>query len=127
MMLAGLVLREHISIGLASGLAIALTGVTLVVYEPGATGDSLGITLTVVSIGFCALYSVLTRRLLLDDSTLTVLLAQQVAALGFAVILASLVEVTGSTGWDVGGLSAGAVLGRPHPACCTTASASGSS
>jgi len=111
MLLAGLVLREHISIGLASGLAIALTGVTLVVYEPGAAGDALGITLIVVSIGFCALYSVLTRRLLLDDSTLSVVLAQQVAALGFVVILASVVQGTRGTGWDVVGLSAGAVLG----------------
>jgi len=41
----------------------------------------------VVSIGFCALYTVLTRRLMLDDSSLTVVLAQQAAALVFAVAL----------------------------------------
>ena len=71
---------------------MAIAGVLLVVYQPGATGDAVGITLTVVSIGFCALYSVLTRRLLLDDSALTVVLAQQVAALLFAVALATVVE-----------------------------------
>ena len=71
MLLAALVLREHIPTALAASVAVAVTGVLLVVYQPGATGDSVGITLTLVSIGFCALYSVLTRRLLLDDSSLT--------------------------------------------------------
>ena len=81
MLLAALVLHEHIPLPLAAAVGVALSGVLLVVYQPGATGDAVGITLTVVSIGFCALYSVLTRRLLLDDSALTVVLAQQVAAL----------------------------------------------
>ena len=79
----------------------------LVVFQPGATGDAVGITLTLVSIGFCALYAVLTRRLLLDDSVLTVVLAQQAAALVFAVGLATLVEVVGGTGWDLAGHGAG--------------------
>jgi drug/metabolite transporter (DMT)-like permease len=60
-----------------------------------------------VSIGFCALYSVLTRRLLLDDSSLNVVLAQQAAALVFAVGLATVVAVAGGTGWDLGGHGAG--------------------
>jgi len=91
MLLAALVLREHIPLGLAAGVAVAIAGVLLVVYQPGATGDPVGITLTLVSIGFCALYSVLTRRLLLDDSSLNVVLAQQAAALVFAVALATVV------------------------------------
>jgi drug/metabolite transporter (DMT)-like permease len=111
LLLAALVLREHISIGLAAGLAVALTGVMLVVYQPGAAGDAVGIALTLVSIGFCALYSILTRRLLLDDSSLVVVLAQQAAALGFALILATLVELTGGTGWDVVGLGLVTLLG----------------
>jgi drug/metabolite transporter (DMT)-like permease len=107
MLLAALVLREHIPVGLAVGVAVAITGVLLVVYQPGATGDSVGITLTVVSVGFCALYSVLTRRLLLDDSSLTVVLTQQAAALVFAVALVTVVGFAGGTGWDLRGHGTG--------------------
>ncbi len=106
MLLAALVLREHIPLPLAAAVAIAIAGVLLVVYQPGATGDAVGITLTAVSIGFCALYAVLTRRLLLDDSALTVL-AQQIAAFVFAVGLATVVALAGGPGWDLTGHGAG--------------------
>ena len=107
MLLAALMLHEHIPLPLAAAVGVALSGVLLVVYQPGATGDTVGITLTVVSIGFCALYSVLTRRLLLDDSALTVVLAQQVAALLFAIALATFVQMVGGTRWDLAGHGAG--------------------
>jgi drug/metabolite transporter (DMT)-like permease len=110
MLLAALVLREHIPLPLATAVAVAIAGVLLVVYQPGANGDAIGITLTVVSIGFCALYSVLTRRMLLDDSALTVVLAQQVAALVFAVVLAAVVAMLGGAGWDLRGHGAGGWL-----------------
>jgi drug/metabolite transporter (DMT)-like permease len=108
--LAALVLRERIPPALATMVAVAMAGALLVVYQPGATGDAVGVTLTVVSIGFCALYTVLTRRLMLDDSSLTVVLAQQTAALVFAVALASGVELAGGPGWDLAGLDTGAWL-----------------
>ena len=111
LLLAALVLREYIPAALAASVAVAISGVLLVVYQPGATGEAVGITLTLVSIGFCALYSVFTRRLMLDDSSLTVVLAQQAAALGFAVVLATVVGMAGGTGWDLDGLGAGAWLG----------------
>ena len=111
MLLAALVLREHIPLPLAVFVGIAVTGVLLVVYQPGATGAMVGVTLTLVSVGFCALYTVLTWRLLLDDSSLNVVLVQQMAALGFAVVLASVVDVAGGPGWDLAGLSAGTWLG----------------
>ena len=107
MLLAALVLREHIPPTLAAAVAVAIAGVLLVVYQPGATGEAVGITLTVVSIGFCALYSVLTRRLLLDDSSLNVVLAQQAAALVFAFALATVVALADGPGWDLGGHDAG--------------------
>jgi probable blue pigment (indigoidine) exporter len=110
LILAALVLREHISLALAGAIAVAIAGVLLVVYDPGASGATVGITLTLVSIGFCALYTVLTRYLMLDDSSLSVVLAQQVVALAFAVALASAVELVGGTGWNLAGLSAGAWL-----------------
>ena len=111
LLLAALVLREHIPAALAASIGVALVGVLLVVYQPGATGDTVGITLTLVSIGFCALYTVLTRRLMLDDSSLNVVLAQQAAALVFAAALATVVGLAGGTGWDLGGLSAGTWVG----------------
>jgi drug/metabolite transporter (DMT)-like permease len=110
LLLAALVLRERIPPALAVTVAVAMSGALLVVYQPGATGDAVGVTLTVVSIGFCALYTVLTRRLMLDDSSLTVVLAQQTAALAIAVALASGVELAGGPGWDLAGLDTGAWL-----------------
>lgn len=101
LVLAALVLREHIPLGLAIWIAVAVTGALLVVYQPGASGEPIGISLTLISIGFCAVYTVLTRRLLLDDSSLRVVLAQQIVALGFAVVLASVVELVGGPGWDL--------------------------
>lgn len=111
LLLAALVLREHIPAALAVAVAVAVLGVLLVVYQPGVTGDAVGITLTTVSVSFCALYTVLTRRLLLDDSSLTVVLVQQAAALVFALLLATVVDVGGGTGWDLAGLGATAWLG----------------
>ena len=107
LLLAALVLHERIPPPLAAAIAVAMAGVLLVVYQPGASGDAVGITLTVVSIGFCAMYAVLTRRLLLDDSSVAVVLAQQLTALVFAVVLATVVAMAGAPGWDLGGHSAG--------------------
>ena len=104
-------LREHIPPALAVCVGVAITGVLLVVYQPGATGQAVGITLTLVSVGCCALYTVLTRRLMLDDSSLNVVLAQQAAALVFALVLATVVTLVGGTGWDLAGLGAGPLLG----------------
>lgn len=111
LLLAALVLREHIPAARAAAVAVAVLGVMLVVYQPGATGAAAGVTLTLVSVGFCALYTVLTRRLLLDDSSLTVVLTQQAAALAFAVVLATVVDLFGDTGWDLAGLDVTALLG----------------
>lgn len=88
MLLAVLLLRERIAAATLVGVAVALVGVLLVVYRPGASGDATGISLTIGAVSACAFYTVLTRRLLLDDSSLEVALVQQLAALGFAVVLA---------------------------------------
>lgn len=89
MVLAVLLLRERIAGVTMVAVAIALAGVLLVLYRPGASGDVLGISLTVGAVSACAFYTVLTRWLLLDDSSLEVVLVQQVAALTFAVVLAA--------------------------------------
>ena len=111
LLLATLILREHVPPALAVTVAVAIFGALLVLYQPGASGDAVGITLTLISIGFCALYTVLTRRLMLNDSSLTVVLAQQAAALVFAAAAASVVELAGGPGWDLAGLSTGTWLG----------------
>ena len=95
---AVLLLRERVAAATAAGVAAALVGVVLVIYRPGATGDTLGIALTVGAVTACATYTVLTRRLLLDDSSLTVVLAQQAAALTFAVVLVGLAWASGTSG-----------------------------
>jgi drug/metabolite transporter (DMT)-like permease len=54
LVLAALVLRECISLRLAVLVSAAVAGVLLVVYQPGASGDLVGILLTVASVGSVA-------------------------------------------------------------------------
>ncbi|MFC7725479.1 DMT family transporter [Nocardioides sp. GCM10028917] len=95
MLLAVLILRERLAAATVTAVAVALVGVLLVVYRPGATGDVAGISLTMGAVLACAIYTVLTRWLLLDDGSLQVVLGQQVAALIFAVAAAA-------TSWALG-------------------------
>jgi len=95
MLLAVLVLRERIALATVAAVAVAMVGVMLVIYRPGAAGDALGVALTVAAVAACAFYAVLTRRLLLDDSSLAVVLVQQVVALGFAGVLAGTASAAG--------------------------------
>lgn len=97
MLLAVLILRERIAPATMVALAISLTGVLLVLYRPGASGDAIGIALTVGAVSACASYTVLTRRMLLDDGSLEVVLVQQVTALCFAVVTAGIASGTGLT------------------------------
>ncbi len=98
MLLAVHVLRERIAAATMVAVAIALIGVLLVLYRPGASGDAVGISLTVGAVSACAFYTVLTRRLLLDDGSLEVVLVQQIAALCFGVTLTGTVAAIGITG-----------------------------
>ncbi len=116
LLLAAALLREHIPAALAAALGTAVVGVLLVVYQPGTAGDAAGVALTVSAVGACALYTVLTRRLLLEDKSLPLVLAQQVAALVFAVLLATAVQLATGNGWSIGSL---------HSATWVAAAASG--
>ena len=75
-------------------MVAAFTGVLLIIQQRGG-GTTPGIALTVAGVACCALYTVLCRRLLLDDATLAVVLVQQLAALGFAIVLATAFAATG--------------------------------
>ena len=56
--------------------------------------------------GCCALYTVLCRKLLIDDSTLPVVLVQQLAALAFAAVLAAAFAVAGQVALPTTGSAA---------------------
>ena len=75
---------------------VAVAGAVLVLQGPGTSGQLGGIVLTLGAVLACALYTVLTRRLLLDDGSLVVVLGQQVLA--FVLVLLALV-VGMITGW----------------------------
>ena len=92
-LLAAIVLREHISPGMLAALAMAVLGVLLVVYEPGASGAASGILLTTGAVGACAIYTVAARRLLADDASLVVAAVQQATALLFAILLLAVAEI----------------------------------
>jgi probable blue pigment (indigoidine) exporter len=96
MLLARLVLRERVAAATAVAVAVATVGVLLVIYRPGAAGDAVGVALTVAAVAACAVYAVITRRVLLDDSSLTVVLVQQVVALCFAVVVAGIALAVGA-------------------------------
>lgn len=91
-LLAAIVLREHISPKMQAALAVAVLGVLLVVYEAGAGGAASGILLTSAAVGACAVYTVAARRLLVDDTSLVVAAVQQATALVFAFLLLAVAE-----------------------------------
>lgn len=104
-LLAVVLLREHVSAPLLTAMAVAVVGVLLIVYRPGAAGSTTGVILTLAAVGACALYTVLARRLLLDDASVSVALAQQVAALVFALLLLTAVEYATGDASDLGALT----------------------
>ena len=109
--LAALVLGERLRPAIVVGSAIAIGGLGLVVFDPLASGSALGIGLTVAGVGVCAVYTVAARAWLpgTSDSTLGVVLAQQLYALGLALAVLSGLAVAG---WPLipTSLSAGAAI-----------------
>lgn len=103
--LAAVLLHERIPPTTALLMTVAVAGVLLIVHETGSTGDAAGIALIMAAVSACAIYTVLARRLLLDDASLVVALAQQGAALGFATGLGLVVHHAGGDALDVGSLT----------------------
>ena len=106
LLLAAAILRERVGRALVIFLAVAVVGVVLVVYQPHASGNAAGVALTFAAVGSCALYTVLTRRLLLNDASLIVVLVQQGSALAFALVLATVVRLVSREAWNLGSVSA---------------------
>jgi len=68
--------------------AIAVSGMLLVAYQPGTSGNALGVGLTVAGVLCCAIYTIVTRRWIgTSDSTAPVVVAQQAHALAFGLIV----------------------------------------
>ena len=93
---AAIVLGDRVGVAILAPSAMAVVGLGLVVLDPAAGGSTLGIVLTVAGVVVCAVYTVATRKWLLgSDSTFGVVLAQQLYALGFAVVVAVALAATG--------------------------------
>jgi drug/metabolite transporter (DMT)-like permease len=108
LLLAWGLLRERIGRSLALTTAAALAGVVLIVFTPGtgsADGAAVGVALTLAGVAACAAYTVICRRLLADDATLTVVMVQQACALAFACALFAVGQLLGAapSGRDVSG------------------------
>lgn len=85
--LALLILKERIGLRTAVLLAVAMTGVVLIVGTPTGSAPIVGVMLTLAAVSACALYSVLLRRLHLTDGTVPIVVLQQSAALAFALLI----------------------------------------
>ena len=59
----------------------------LVVFVPSGAGEPVGVALTVAGVSACAIYTVLSSWLLVEASTLTVVLTQQATAFLFALVV----------------------------------------
>jgi len=87
LVLAAVFLGERITRGFLALTSIALVGMVLVVYDPGAGASRLvGVALTVAGVACCAAYTVITRRFIPGaEDTSQVVLSQQVHALAFTI------------------------------------------
>jgi drug/metabolite transporter (DMT)-like permease len=93
LLLARAVLRERISRPIAMATTLAVGGVLLVVAQSDTHGDLPGVLLTLAGVAACAAYTVICRKLLADDTTLTVVIVQQTAALVFAIVVFATVHL----------------------------------
>jgi len=101
-LLATVVLGERLGRAAIVLTAVAIGGILVLAGDMGPGTTGLGVALMAVAVLCCAIYTVATRRWLPDTrETLSVVIGQQVAALGLAL---GLVVVTGATiGWGQAG------------------------
>jgi drug/metabolite transporter (DMT)-like permease len=93
--LAMCVLDERLTGRQALAMALAVVGVILLVFERGS-GRPLGVALTLAGVSACAVYTVISRRLIGGDPALVIVLIQQTYALAFAL---GILGVAGVAGW----------------------------
>lgn len=96
--LAWWLLGDRITGPMAAAAGIALLGVLLVVFQPGGSGQPIGIALTLLGVAACAVYTVVSRKWLIAESTLQVVATQQASALVFALLLLGSLIMTNGEG-----------------------------
>ncbi len=97
MVLAAVTLREQVTKTQVVAAGSATIGVALIVSAPDGMSHLIGIGLTLTAVSACAVYTVLSRKWLVEESSLRVVAIQQIAALGFAVtILGAVIVSTGT-------------------------------
>ena len=90
-------LGEHIGRAVVVLSALAVTGMVLVVYDPGASGALTGVVIGLAGVACCAVYTVVTRRWLPGaDSTAGVVVWQQAYGFAFAVGLLLVAALAGA-------------------------------
>lgn len=95
-LLAVAFLHERLRADLVVSLVVAMGGVALIVGRPSGVVSISGVVLTLAAVMGCAIYAVVLRALRADDSSTEIVFAQQVVALGFAlVVLMVVVAVEG--------------------------------
>ena len=110
LMLAALFLGERAGRTVFFLSAVAIGGMTLVLYSPGGGGEMLGVLLTLGGVGGCAAYSVMARRWLAHSgSTLQVVVVQQGYALVLAIVVLAGVALLGGRVWPTDLSVAGAM------------------
>ena len=103
LLLAAVLLRERITVGLGLLSIIAVVGIALLIRDPAIGGAALVVALTLAGVACCALYTVLARRWLPNaSSTAQVVFGQQLYALALAIVLLSIVAVTGHSALATG-------------------------
>lgn len=98
LVLAAATLGERITPRLAVLSLAAVAGIALVVFGPATGGQFVGVALSLAGVACCAVYTVLTRRLIPGArDTSQVIVAQQAHALGLALVLVVAVGLVGGT------------------------------
>ena len=99
MLLAAVVLRERITVGLTLLSLAAMAGIALVVYDPASiSGHLVGVALALAGVACCAAYTVITRRFIPEArETSAVVLTQQAYAFALAVVLLVVVAALGAS------------------------------
>lgn len=96
LVLAAWLLSERVGVIVLAFSLVAVSGMLLVAYEPGTSGNGLGVALTVAGVVSCAVYTIITRRWIgTSDSTAPVVLAQQAHALGLSLVVVAFLWLAG--------------------------------
>ena len=85
--LAFWILKDRVSLPMALCAGAAASGVVLVVFQPGSQATVVGVVFTIGGVAACAVYTVLSSKFLVEAPAISVVLAQQVSAFAFSLLL----------------------------------------